>query len=113
MDCLFCNIITGKIPAKIIHDDQHVVAFNDIAPKAPVHTLIVPKQHISTINDLEETHKELVGHMVYTAQKLAQAAGIDQPGFRLVFNCNKEGGQTVHHIHLHLLGGRPMEWPPG
>jgi histidine triad (HIT) family protein len=113
MDCLFCKIIAGEIPAKVIYQDENVVAFDDINPQAPHHKLIIPRKHIATINALEATDNELVGHMVQTAKKLAAELKIADEGYRLVFNCNPGAGQTVFHIHAHLLGGRRMMWPPG
>ena len=105
-DCLFCNIIYKKIPAKLVYEDDKVVAFNDISPQAPVHVLIVPRQHIDTINDLEDAN--LAGHMILTAKKIGSVLGINHSGFRLIMNCNEDGGQTVFHIHLHLLGGKRL-----
>lgn len=113
VECIFCNIINGKMPANIIYEDEEVVAFQDIAPKAPVHILIVPRKHIETINDLEPTAAELVGKIILVAQKLAKQEGIEKSGYRLVFNCNRDAGQAIYHIHLHLLGGRRFGWPPG
>ena len=112
-DCLFCKIAAKQIPAKIVFEDEQVIAFRDVNPQAPVHLLIIPKQHISTVNDVQQEHKSLIGHMVLSAQKLAQAEGIAESGYRLVMNCNDDGGQTVFHIHLHLQGGRSLHWPPG
>lgn len=111
--CLFCRIIQGEIPAEIIYQDEKVLALNDIQPQAPVHKLIIPKQHIATINDLKPEDKLLIGHMVQTASTLAVQQNINQEGYRLVMNCNHNGGQTVFHIHLHLIGGRALQWPPG
>ncbi|MHB1949367.1 MAG: histidine triad nucleotide-binding protein [Gammaproteobacteria bacterium] len=113
MDCLFCKIIAGEIPAKMIYQDDNVVAFDDINPQAPQHKLIIPRKHIATINALEATDNELVGQMVQAAKKLAAELKIAEEGYRLVFNCNPGAGQTVFHIHAHLLGGRRMMWPPG
>lgn len=113
MDCIFCKIIEGKIPAKIAYQDDLVIAIDDIQPQAPIHKLIIPKQHIPTINDLENQNTPLIGHMVQVAKALAKEVGIADNGYRLVFNCNEGGGQAVYHIHLHLLGGRSMQWPPG
>ena len=113
MDCLFCKIISGDIPAKIIYTDEKVVVFDDINPQAPQHKLIIPRKHISTINELQVEDNELIGHMLQTAKKLAKDLHIDQDGYRLVMNCNAGAGQTVFHIHAHLLGGRQMTWPPG
>ena len=113
MDCLFCKIINGDIPASIIYQDEDVVAFNDINPQAPSHKLIVPKKHIATINDLSVQDHALLGKMTLAAKHLAKELNIDQEGYRLVLNCNAGAGQTVFHIHMHLLGGRPLSWPPG
>jgi histidine triad (HIT) family protein len=113
MDCLFCKIASGEIPAKIIYQDDSIVAFDDINPQAPMHKIIIPKKHIANLNDLESTDNELIAHMVKSATMLSKNLGIDQNGYRIVMNCNADGGQTVFHIHLHLLGGRPMRWPPG
>lgn len=112
MDCLFCKIVDGSIPAQKIYEDEHVIAFHDISPQAPVHFLVIPKQHINTLNDMGEDDRLLVGHIMYTAQRLAHELGCEQ-GFRVVMNCNEHGGQTVYHIHLHVLGQRNLTWPPG
>ena len=113
MDCLFCKILRGDIPAHKFYEDDQVIAFHDISAQAPVHFLVIPKKHIATLNDLsEENDKLLAGHILFTAQRLAQAQGC-QDGFRVVMNCNDLGGQTVHHIHMHVLGQRQMHWPPG
>lgn len=111
MVCLFCNIVDGQIPAKIIHHDEHVIAFNDIHPQAPVHVLVIPKQHIADLNALHETW--LAGHLLITVKKIAAQLGLEESGYRTVINCNKHGGQEVFHLHVHLLGGRQMTWPPG
>lgn len=113
MDCLFCKIIDHSIKSNIIYEDETLLAFDDIRPQAPQHKLIIPKRHIETVNELTEDDANLVGQMVLTAKQIAKDLGIDQDGFRLVFNCNRHGGQEVYHIHLHLLGGRQMHWPPG
>ena len=113
MACLFCDIVEKKIPAKIVFEDDMVVAFRDINPQAPLHLLVIPRKHISTINDLTEEASPVISHMVITARNLAKELGFEESGYRLVLNCNNDGGQTVFHIHLHLLGGRLMEWPPG
>jgi len=113
MDCLFCKIATGKIPATIIYRDDWVVAFDDIHPQAPQHKLIIPQKHIATLNDLQEEDNELIGHMIQTASQLAKQLAIADEGYRVVLNCNAGAGQTVFHVHLHLLGGRPLTWPPG
>lgn len=110
-NCLFCDIINGKQGAEIVYQDDKIVAFKDIYPKAPTHLLIIPKQHISTLNDADDA--ELLGNLMLTAQKLAKDLGIANDGYRVTMNCNKAGGQVIFHIHLHLLGGRAMEWPPG
>jgi histidine triad (HIT) family protein len=113
MDCLFCKIIKGDIPASIIYQDDDVIAFSDINPQAPLHKLIVPRKHIATINDLSVQDHALLGKMTLAAKQLAKEFNIDQEGYRLVLNCNAGAGQTVFHIHMHLLGGRPLSWPPG
>jgi histidine triad (HIT) family protein len=112
-ECVFCRIIDGTIPAAKVHEDTEVVAFKDLNPQAPLHVLIVPRRHIATLNDLQPSDDGLVGTMVRTAADLARAHGYDQRGYRTVFNCNREAGQTVFHIHLHLLAGRGLTWPPG
>ncbi len=111
-DCLFCKIIKGDIPSKLIYEDEQVYAFHDIDPKAPVHFLVIPKKHIATLDDLQEEDKQLAGHILFTAQRLAKELGCDE-GFRVVMNCNELGGQTVYHIHMHVLGQRQLAWPPG
>jgi histidine triad (HIT) family protein len=111
--CLFCQIINGELNASIVYQDDRIVAFNDINPQAPTHVLIVPKRHISSLNDLVEDDDQLVGEMVRRAAAIAKSRGISNGGFRTVFNTNREAGQTVFHVHLHLIGGRPMHWPPG
>lgn len=113
MDCLFCKIAQGNIPAKIIYQDDQVLAFDDINPQSPIHKLIIPRKHIATLNDLTTEHNELIGQMVQSAKHLAHELHIAEDGYRLVFNCNPGAGQTVFHIHAHLLGGRQMTWPPG
>ena len=112
-DCLFCKIVAGDIPADKVFENNSIYAFRDIDPKAPTHILIIPKEHISTMNDLDESHKTLVGEIMLTAKEIAGQEGIADSGYRTVFNCNQDGGQAVYHIHLHLLGGRHMNWPPG
>ncbi|MBD1552088.1 HIT domain-containing protein [Pseudomonas typographi] len=112
MDTLFTKIINREIPAKFIYEDDQVVAFHDIAPQAPVHFLVVPKQHIRTLADVTEQDIPLLGHIVFTAQRLAKELGCEE-GFRVVMNTNEDGGQTVYHIHMHVLGQRQMHWPPG
>ena len=112
-DCLFCKIAQGDIPAKLVYEDELVVAFNDIEPQAPQHILIIPRKHIRTTLDLTETDGALVGHIYQIAGKIARQLGFAEEGFRLVNNCNQAGGQVVWHLHFHLLGGRRMGWPPG
>jgi histidine triad (HIT) family protein len=112
-DCLFCKIVAGQIPGSIVFQNEHVVAFRDITPRAPTHVLIVPRRHIATLNDLTPEDDALVGEVVRAAAAVAKEQGLADRGYRTVFNCNAEAGQTVFHIHLHLLGGRPMSWPPG
>jgi len=112
-DCLFCKIVAGQIPATIVFQDDHVVAFRDITPRAPTHVLIVPRRHIASLNDLVADDDALVGQMVRAAATIARKEGLADRGYRTVFNCNADAGQTVFHIHLHLLGGRTMAWPPG
>lgn len=113
MDCLFCKIAQGTVPAEIVYQDDQVVAFNDINPHAPQHKLIISRKHIATLNDLSADDTTLVGHMVQTAKMLARDNNIAEEGYRLVINCNPGAGQTVFHLHLHLLGGRRLTWPPG
>ena len=113
MDCLFCKLVNGDIPAKILYQDEDVIAFEDIAPQAPTHFLVIPKRHISTLNDLSNDDAALVGKLPITAAQIAKELGIDESGYRVVMNCNEMGGQTVYHIHMHVLGGRSMTWPPG
>lgn len=112
-NCIFCSIIEGKIPCDKVYEDEEVIAFKDINPEAPVHVLIIPKIHISSVNDLQENHKSLIGSIYITARKIAKDLGVESSGYRIVNNCGKDGGQTVQHIHFHLLGGRSLNWPPG
>jgi len=112
-DCLFCKIINKEIEANIVYEDKDILAFEDIHPQAPVHILIIPKQHIEKISDLDEQKKDIVSNLILTANNLARDNKIDKQGYRLVFNCGADAGQLVFHIHLHLLGGRKMAWPPG
>lgn len=113
MDCLFCKIIAGEIPSKKVYEDEKVYAFYDISPAAPVHVLIIPKTHISSANALSEENAAVVGHIFTVAARLAAELGIAEKGYRIVNNCGEDGGQTVHHLHFHLLGGRSLQWPPG
>ena len=112
-DCIFCKIAAGDIPADKVYEDETVVAFRDLNPQAPTHILVVPRRHIATLNDLSADDESLVGHMVAVAGETAAQEGFAETGYRTVMNCNEAGGQTVFHIHLHLLGGRAMHWPPG
>lgn len=113
MDCLFCKIINGDIPSKKVYEDELVYAFYDIEPQAPVHVLIIPKVHISSANDLNEENCAIVGHIFSVAAKIAESEGIAKDGYRIVNNCGENGGQTVKHLHFHMLGGRSLAWPPG
>ena len=112
-ECLFCNIINREINATIVYEDEHVVAFNDINPQGPTHVLVVPRRHIASLNDVGPQEDQLVGELVRRAAAIAKARGIAEGGYRTVFNTNRDAGQTVFHIHLHLIGGRSLHWPPG
>jgi histidine triad (HIT) family protein len=112
-NCIFCRIVAGEIKAKVVYEDDDVIAFEDIRPQAPVHMLIIPRRHIERVNDLKEEDERLIGHLVLVAKKIAAEKKIAESGYRLVLNCNRDSGQEVFHIHLHLLGGRRMSWPPG
>ena len=112
-DCLFCKFVSGEITPNVVYDDQDVLAFRDLNPQAPTHVLVIPKRHISTLNDLQADDAELIGKLYLAAQKVAEEEGIAVPGYRTLINCNAQAGQSVFHIHLHLLGGRAMGWPPG
>ncbi len=112
-DCLFCKIIAGEIPSEKVYEDDNVYAFKDITPVAPQHTLIIPKKHISTINDLEADDATTMGQLFIAAKEIASQEGYDDAGYRTVMNCGEAAGQTVFHIHLHLLAGRDLAWPPG
>jgi histidine triad (HIT) family protein len=112
-DCLFCKIIAGQIPGSIVYQDERVVAIKDINPQAPTHVLVVPRRHIATLNDLTPEDDGIVGEMTRRAAAIAKEHGHADRGYRTVFNCNADAGQTVFHIHLHLLGGRRLGWPPG
>jgi len=113
MDCIFCKIVKKEIPADIVYEDDRVVAFNDINPQAPYHILVIPKKHISTLLELSEEDKELIGHIYMVINKIAEEKGFADRGYRVVVNCKEEAGQTVFHIHFHILAGREMGWPPG
>lgn len=112
-ECLFCKIIAGDIDADIIYESDNAIAFRDINPKAPTHVLIIPREHISTINDIDPEHEAVVGSLFSAARAVAEQEGVAEDGYRAVMNCNAAGGQSVFHIHLHLLGGRILSWPPG
>jgi histidine triad (HIT) family protein len=112
-DCLFCKIINRDIPGSIVYEDDRVLAFNDINPQAPTHVLIIPKRHIESLNGLQAGDDQIVGELVRRAAAIAKERGISAGGYRTVFNTNRDAGQTVFHIHLHLIGGRSMSWPPG
>jgi len=112
-NCIFCKIAAGEIPGDMVYEDEEVLAFNDVNPKAPTHIVIIPREHIATLNDLEERHAALVGRLFLAAREIARAQGFDGPGYRTVMNCNRQAGQSVFHIHLHVLAGRLMGWPPG
>ena len=112
-DCIFCRIASGDLEATLVHEDDDIVAFRDSNPQAPTHVLVVPRRHLATVNDLAETDAGLAGRLVLAARRIAADEGIAEDGYRLVLNCNREAGQSVFHLHLHLLGGRPMRWPPG
>ena len=113
MDCLFCKIVAGDIPSSKVYEDDKVYAFRDIEPQAPVHILIIPKEHISSANELTEENASIVGHIFAVAAKIAKDEGIADGGYRIVNNCGQDGGQTVGHLHFHMLGGRSLAWPPG
>lgn len=112
-DCIFCQIVEGKMPSKKVYEDEYVYAFHDISPAAPTHILVIPKKHIATLMDLKEEDQMLVGKVMAAIQKIAKEYQLDEKGFRVVNNVGEEGGQTVYHIHFHLLGGRALTWPPG
>ena len=112
-ECLFCKMVSGEIKTDVVYEDEHVFAFRDINPQGPVHVLVIPKKHIATLNELEEEHAELMGRMFLTAKKIAEMENVAENGYRTVINCNRHGGQEVYHIHLHVIGGRQMTWPPG
>ena len=113
MSCLFCNIVEKKIPGDIVFEDEHTLAFRDIRPVAPTHVLVVPKRHMAYVHELEEADAEAVGRVLVTARKVADKLGLTAAGYRLVINCEERAGQTVPHLHLHLMGGRDFTWPPG
>lgn len=112
-DCIFCKIIAGEIPSEFIYEDEQCVAFNDISPQAPTHILIIPKEHIASMAETEVQHKETLGHLLLKTAEIARTKGFDKNGYRTVINTNDDGGQTVFHLHIHLLGGRQFIFPPG
>lgn len=112
-DCIFCKIASGDIPGDIVYQDDRVIAVNDIDPKAPVHILIMPKKHIPSLNEIDDSNKDIMAHILTVAANLAKAKGVAEKGYRIVNNCGVQGGQSVEHIHFHLLGGRSLTWPPG
>lgn len=112
-ETIFSKIIRKEIPAKIVYEDEKVLAFRDISPQAPTHILVIPKILIPTLNDIEPEHANLLGHMLLTVKKIALQEGVAESGYRVVINCNQDGGQAVYHIHMHLLAGRKLTWPPG
>ena len=109
-DCIFCKIINKEIPADLVYEDDHCIIINDIAPKAPVHLLIIPKKHIATTNDLTTEDQSLIGHLMLAATRAAKKLNIDESGYRMIYNCNRDGGQEVYHIHCHLLGGKQLSF---
>lgn len=113
MSTIFTKIINKEIPANIVYEDAEILAFRDISPQAPEHILVIPKKEIPTVNDIEDADAILVGKLFLTAKKIAKELGFDEKGYRLVMNCNEDGGQTVNHIHMHILAGRQLSWPPG
>jgi histidine triad (HIT) family protein len=112
-DCLFCKMVAGEIKPDTVYEDDQVLAFRDISPQAPTHVLVIPKKHIATLNDLSLKDADLIGQLYLAARHIAKQEGIHERGYRTLINCNAEAGQSVFHVHLHLLGGRPMAWPPG
>ncbi|SRR5690554_518756 len=112
-DCIFCKMASGEIKPDVVYEADTVLAFRDINPQAPTHVLVIPKRHIPTLNDVEPNDRELIGDLYLVAQEVARREGIAESGYRTVFNCRGDGGQEVYHLHLHVLGGRRMQWPPG
>lgn len=112
-DCVFCKIVAGEIPAKVVFEDESVLAFEDLNPQAPEHVLLIPKKHIATLNDLSAEDAPIIGEMSRVAARIARDRGFAENGYRTVMNCNQHGGQTVYHIHMHVLAGRALSWPPG
>jgi len=112
-ECIFCKIIKKQIPSDIVYEDDKVIGFKDISPEAPVHVVIVPKKHITDLNCLKKDESEIIGHIFMVAREIAKTLGVAEDGYRIVNNCGRQGGQTVGHLHFHLLGGRMLKWPPG
>lgn len=112
-DCLFCKIMAGEIPSEKIHEDNLCIAFHDISPQAPTHVLIIPREHISSLDEADKSHREMLGHLLVTAAEIAREKNFANDGYRVVINTNDDGGQTVFHLHVHLLGGRQFVFPPG
>lgn len=112
-DCLFCKMVAGEIKPDVVYENEFVLAFRDLNPQAPVHILIIPKKHITSIDDIADEDCALMGEIMLAAKHIAQIEGLSESGYRTVFNCKQDGGQEVYHIHLHLMGGRQMQWPPG
>ena len=110
--CIFCDIVQKKIPSKIAHEDEQAIAFHDITPQAPAHILVIPRRHLDHLDDAKEEHAQVLGHLLLVASRVAKEAGLSA-GYRVVINRGADGGETVHHLHLHVLGGRGMAWPPG
>ena len=112
-DCIFCKIAKGEIPSEVIYEDDKIVAFNDVNPQSPIHFLVIPKEHIESSNDIDEKNSHLVGHVFLVIKKLTEELGVAKEGYRIVNNCGENGGQTVPHMHFHILAGRKLSWPPG
>ncbi len=112
-DCIFCKIVNGEIPAKVVYENDHALVFEDLNPQAPVHLLAIPKKHIASINEVEEADAETMGQLFVAARAVAQQQGFAEAGYRTTMNCGEQAGQTVFHAHLHILSGRPFSWPPG
>ncbi|MCD6061501.1 MAG: histidine triad nucleotide-binding protein [Moraxellaceae bacterium] len=113
MECIFCKVANKEIPAKVVFENERLIAFHDLFPQAPTHVLVIPKAHFNTLNHVPPEQAPLLGELMSTATHIAKELGIDESGYRVVMNCNADGGQSVYHIHLHLLGGRHLAWPPG
>lgn len=112
-DCIFCKIVNRQIPSRIVYEDDSILAFHDIDPKAPVHVLVIPKQHIPSINEVTQENSQVIAHLFATLPEIARRLGIKDSGYRVVVNCGKDAGQAVNHLHCHVLGGRSLTWPPG